>query len=111
MTIKDILCRGRVWRNRTTFLESNGKRFDTNIFAFLQSIQKKEEILEKYVVDEEAVSSLGDLSQMKAWRINEITKLVKNFSEELEEIVKIKKGNLKDDKFREDADEKRFFNF
>ena len=45
MTIKDILCRGRVWRNRTTFLESNGKRFDTNIFAFLQSIQKKEEIL------------------------------------------------------------------
>jgi parafibromin len=43
-TIKDILCRERVWRNRTTILESNGKRFDTNIFAFLQSIQKKEEI-------------------------------------------------------------------
>jgi hypothetical protein len=45
LTIKDILCRERVWRNRTTILESNGKRFDTNIFAFLQSIQKKEEIL------------------------------------------------------------------
>jgi parafibromin len=44
-TIKDILCRERAWRNRTTILESNGKRFDTNIFAFLQSIQKKEEIL------------------------------------------------------------------
>ena len=45
LTIKDILCRERVWRNRTTVLESNGKRFDTNIFAFLQSIQKKEETL------------------------------------------------------------------
>jgi parafibromin len=41
---KEILNRERVWRNRTTILESNGKRFDTNIFAILQSIKTREEI-------------------------------------------------------------------
>ena len=43
--IKEVLSRERVWRNRKTILESNGKRFDTNIFAILQSIKTKEEIL------------------------------------------------------------------
>lgn len=40
---KELFSRERIWRNRTTILESNGKRFDTNIFAILQSIKTKEE--------------------------------------------------------------------
>ncbi len=40
---KEIMSRERVWRTRVTILESNGKQFDKNIFAILQSVKLKEE--------------------------------------------------------------------
>jgi parafibromin len=43
LVTKDILSRERVWRTRVTILESNGKEFDKNIFAILQSVKLKEE--------------------------------------------------------------------
>merc|ERR1719422_2610459 len=40
---KEILSRERQWRTRTTILQSNGKRFDKNIFAILSSVKAREE--------------------------------------------------------------------
>ncbi|XP_066293579.1 parafibromin-like [Branchiostoma lanceolatum] len=40
---RDIVSRERVWRNRTTILQSSGKQFAKNIFAILQSVKAREE--------------------------------------------------------------------
>uniref|UniRef100_A0A3B4CIG7 Parafibromin n=1 Tax=Pygocentrus nattereri TaxID=42514 RepID=A0A3B4CIG7_PYGNA len=40
---RDIVSRERVWRTRTTILQSSGKNFSKNIFAILQSVKAREE--------------------------------------------------------------------
>lgn len=40
---RDIVSRERLWRTRTTILQSNGKQFAKNIFTLLQSIKAREE--------------------------------------------------------------------
>lgn len=40
---RDIVSRERVWRTRTTILQSTGKNFSKNIFAILQSVKAREE--------------------------------------------------------------------
>ncbi|MBN3307149.1 CDC73 protein, partial [Amia calva] len=40
---RDIVSRERVWRTRTTILQSSGKNFAKNIFAILQSVKAREE--------------------------------------------------------------------
>lgn len=40
---RDIVSRERVWRTRTTILQSTGKNFSKDIFAILQSIKDREE--------------------------------------------------------------------
>ncbi|XP_026709779.1 parafibromin [Athene cunicularia] len=40
---RDIVSRERVWRTRTTILQSTGKNFAKNIFAILQSVKAREE--------------------------------------------------------------------
>lgn len=40
---RDIVSRERLWRTRTTILQSNGKEFAKNIFSILQSIKAREE--------------------------------------------------------------------
>ncbi|WAR31307.1 CDC73-like protein, partial [Mya arenaria] len=40
---RDIVSRERLWRTRTTILQSNGKQFSKNIFSLLQSIKAREE--------------------------------------------------------------------
>ncbi|XP_013421430.1 parafibromin-like [Lingula anatina] len=40
---RDIVSRERVWRTRTTILQSAGKEFAKNIFSILQSIKAREE--------------------------------------------------------------------
>ncbi|KAL4219028.1 accessory factor associated with RNA polymerase II [Mactra antiquata] len=40
---RDIVSRERLWRTRTTILQSNGKQFTKNIFSLLQSIKAREE--------------------------------------------------------------------
>ncbi|XP_036617876.1 parafibromin-like [Trichosurus vulpecula] len=40
---RDIVSRERVWRTRTTILQSTGKTFAENIFAILQSVKAREE--------------------------------------------------------------------
>ncbi|RXM31261.1 hypothetical protein EOD39_7177 [Acipenser ruthenus] len=42
-TTRDIVSRERVWRTRTTILQSSGKNFAKNIFAILQSVKAREE--------------------------------------------------------------------
>ncbi|KAI4885505.1 hypothetical protein NFI96_033719 [Prochilodus magdalenae] len=40
---RDIVSRERVWRTRTTILQSSGKNFSKSIFAILQSVKAREE--------------------------------------------------------------------
>ncbi|CAN2391883.1 Cell division cycle 73, partial [Pristimantis euphronides] len=40
---RDIVSRERVWRTRTTILQSTGKNFAKNIFAILQNVKAREE--------------------------------------------------------------------
>ena len=40
---RDIVSRERVWRTRTTILQSTGKNFSKDIFAILQSVKAREE--------------------------------------------------------------------
>uniref|UniRef100_A0A8C4SJF6 Parafibromin n=1 Tax=Erpetoichthys calabaricus TaxID=27687 RepID=A0A8C4SJF6_ERPCA len=40
---RDIVSRERVWRTRTTILQSSGKTFSKNTFAILQSVKAREE--------------------------------------------------------------------
>uniref|UniRef100_A0A3Q3RJE9 Parafibromin n=1 Tax=Mastacembelus armatus TaxID=205130 RepID=A0A3Q3RJE9_9TELE len=40
---RDIVSRERVWRTRTTILQSTGKNFSKSIFAILQSVKAREE--------------------------------------------------------------------
>ncbi|CAN0342553.1 parafibromin [Lethenteron reissneri] len=40
---RDIVSRERLWRTRTTILQSSGKDFAKNIFAILQSVKAREE--------------------------------------------------------------------
>ncbi|KAJ8299987.1 hypothetical protein KUTeg_021506 [Tegillarca granosa] len=47
---RDIVSRERLWRTRTTILQSNGKTFAKNIFSMLQSIKAREEGNQKHNV-------------------------------------------------------------
>ena len=40
---RDIVSRERLWRTRTTILQSAGKQFDKNIFSVLSSVKAREE--------------------------------------------------------------------
>ncbi|ESP00596.1 hypothetical protein LOTGIDRAFT_186348, partial [Lottia gigantea] len=40
---RDIVSRERLWRTRTTILQSHGKQFAKNVFSILQSIKAREE--------------------------------------------------------------------
>lgn len=44
---KEIQSKERVWRNRSTILQSNGKNFSKSIFPILQSIKNREEGIKK----------------------------------------------------------------
>ena len=44
---KDIQSKERVWRNRSTILQSTGKNFSKSIFPILQSIKNREEGVKK----------------------------------------------------------------
>ncbi|OWF44257.1 parafibromin-like [Mizuhopecten yessoensis] len=45
---RDIVSRERLWRTRTSILQSNGKTFAANVFGILQSIKAREEGKEKH---------------------------------------------------------------
>ncbi|XP_052093562.1 parafibromin-like [Mytilus californianus] len=45
---RDIVSRERLWRTRTTILQSNAKSFAKNIFGILQSIKAREEGSQKH---------------------------------------------------------------
>lgn len=45
---RDIVSRERLWRTRTTILQSQGKQFARNIFGILQSIKAREEGTQKH---------------------------------------------------------------
>ncbi|XP_077986293.1 parafibromin-like [Glandiceps talaboti] len=63
---RDIVSRERLWRTRTSILQSSGKNFAKNIFAMLQSVKMQEEGRPSQEANTHSSHSLAQPEQRKA---------------------------------------------